>query len=71
MTPIPLTSAVTADLLKTHGSPLFVVNESVPRQTFRDFAAAFATPDFPVHVAFSYKTNSLPAVCAILCGQGT
>ncbi len=70
MTRIPLTSAVTSDLLKTHGSPLFVVTESVLRQTFCDFSRAFATPEFPVHMAFSYKTNYLPAVCAILREEG-
>ena len=70
MTHIPLASAVTSDLLKTHGSPLFVVTESVLRQTFCDFSRAFATPEFPVHVAFSYKTNYLPAVCAILREEG-
>jgi len=70
MTHIPLTSAATADLLKTYGSPLFVVTESVLRQSFRDFSRAFSGSGFPVHVAFSYKTNYLPALCAILHNEG-
>ena len=70
MTHIPLANAVTADLLEEFGSPLFVVNESVLRQTFRDFSRTFSTPEFPSHVAFSYKTNYLPAVCAILRNEG-
>ena len=70
MTSLSLSHTDIAGLSRRFGSPLFVVNESVMRQTFRDFSHAFAMPDFPVHVAFSYKTNYLPAICAILRDEG-
>ena len=57
-------------LLAEFGSPLFVLSESVLRETYRRFCREFARGGTKVQVAYSYKTNYLPAVCAILHQEG-
>ncbi len=59
-----------ADLVAQYGSPLFVYNERTLRRKFRAMKHAF-TSRYP-HVAFgwSYKTNYLKAICAILHQEG-
>jgi diaminopimelate decarboxylase len=51
------------ELLKTHGSPLFVLSESHIRRTYQDALRAFTTRYPKVQLAWSYKTNYLTAVC--------
>ena len=65
-----LTAATAADLLKEHGSPLFVVFERALRERFRLFEAAFAREAARTEIAYSYKTNFLPALCAALHQEG-
>jgi diaminopimelate decarboxylase len=57
-------------LLGAYGSPLFVLSEGVLRAGYRAFRDAFAEAGVPLHIAYSYKTNYLPAVCAILHEEG-
>jgi diaminopimelate decarboxylase len=52
------------------GSPLYVVSELALRQRYRDFAAAFRSRYSETAVAYSYKTNYLSGVCAILHQEG-
>jgi diaminopimelate decarboxylase len=70
MTAADLTAATAADLLKEHGSPLFVVFERALRERFRLFRAAFAREAARTEIAYSYKTNFLPALCAALHQEG-
>ncbi|MEO6848929.1 MAG: diaminopimelate decarboxylase [Chthoniobacterales bacterium] len=58
------------ELLKAHGSPLFVFSERTLRQTFQRAKAAFARhyPNF--QFAWSYKTNYLKAICAVFHSEG-
>lgn len=60
----------TADLLDRFGSPLFIVSESTLRSLYRGFRACFTEADIDTRVAYSYKTNYLPAICAILHEEG-
>lgn len=59
-----------ADLLARFGSPLFVVSESALRGLYRNFRDTFTEPGIETRVAYSYKTNYLPAVCAVLHEEG-
>lgn len=57
-------------LLRDYGSPLFVVSEPALRYAFKSFRAAFHAVGLHPVIAYSYKTNYLPAVCAILHQEG-
>ena len=57
-------------LLETYGSPLFVVSEPVLRDLYRRFAKSFSDPEIDTQVAYSYKTNYLPAICSIMHEEG-
>jgi len=59
-----------AALVERFGSPLFVVSEGRLRELYRAFAGAFSAPGVETRVAYSYKTNYLPAVCAALHDEG-
>lgn len=60
-----------AALLSRYGSPLFVILESTLRARYRLYAKAFRCgPDGRTAIAYSYKTNHLPAACAILRQEG-
>ncbi len=58
------------DLVKEFGSPLFVFSERKLRSQFRRFRQAFETRYPNVEFTWSYKTNYLKAVCAILHQEG-
>lgn len=58
------------ELMAEFGSPLFVVSESALRGLYRNFQATFSEPGIETRVAYSYKTNYLPAICAILNEEG-
>ncbi len=58
------------DLLKTYGSPLFVISENTVRSVFRKASHAFTTRYPKVQFAWSYKTNYLGAVCNIYHQEG-
>ena len=57
-------------LLARFGSPLFLVDEAALRTAYREFCRAFVEAGIDAWVAYSYKTNTLPAVCAILHEEG-
>ena len=58
------------ELLRRFGSPLFVVSESRLRREFRDFRAAFRAGYPGTEVAYSYKTNYLTGIRALLHEEG-
>lgn len=62
--------ASVAALMKEFGSPLYVVSEDQLRRDYRNFAAAFTRPGIDTQVAYSVKTNYLPAICAIVLDEG-
>ncbi len=57
-------------LVEEYGSPLFVFSEKKLRQQFRRFKLAFETRYPNVEFTWSYKTNYLKAICAILHQEG-
>ncbi len=59
-----------SDLLARFGSPLFVVSEASLRGLYRNFRDTFTEPGIETRVAYSYKTNYLPAICAVLHEEG-
>ncbi|MEI6972679.1 MAG: diaminopimelate decarboxylase, partial [bacterium] len=60
-----------AGLVERFGSPLFVYSERTIRQKHRQMQAAFSTRYPNVALGWSYKTNYLGAICAIMHGQGS
>jgi len=58
------------DLVSAFGSPLFVYSEQVLRRKFRSIKNAFTTRYPDVTFGWSYKTNYLKAICAILHQEG-
>lgn len=58
------------DLVAQFGSPLFVYSERSLRRKFRTIRNAFATRYPDVTFGWSYKTNYLQAICAILHQEG-
>jgi diaminopimelate decarboxylase len=59
-----------AALVSRYGTPLFVVSEERLRADFRKFRATFSDPHIDTRIAYSVKTNYLPAVCSILKAEG-
>jgi diaminopimelate decarboxylase len=59
-----------ADLIATHGSPLFVFSERVLREKYREAYRAFSTRYPKVQFAWSYKTNYLNAICSVFHQAG-
>lgn len=59
-----------AELMAEHGSPLWLADLDRVRTRLREFRAAWtrAWPD--VEVAYSYKTNRLPAILRALAAEG-
>ncbi|MGV8057816.1 MAG: alanine racemase [Smithellaceae bacterium] len=58
------------DLLSEYGSPLYVVSESMLRRCYRELIEAFAKRYSRTTIAYSYKTNYLGGICAILHQEG-
>jgi diaminopimelate decarboxylase len=59
------------DLIKTYGSPLFVISETTIRNTVRKAKMAFETRYPKVQFAWSYKTNYLNAICSVFHQEGS
>lgn len=59
-----------AELVAQYGTPLFVISERRLREDFRKFLGTFSDPHFDTRIAYSVKTNYLPAVCSILRSEG-
>ncbi len=60
-----------ADLVETFGSPLFVYSEGFIRKKYRQMHTAFSTRYPNVAFGWSYKTNYLNAICALMHQQGS
>ena len=58
------------ELVEKYGSPLFVVSERKLREKYRQIYNAFASRYPNVQFGWSYKTNYLQAVCAVLHQEG-
>lgn len=59
------------DLLKEHGSPLYLISEETIRKTTRELYQAFSVRYPRVQLSWSYKTNYLDAVCRIYHQEGS
>ncbi|MDQ7055327.1 MAG: alanine racemase [Persephonella sp.] len=59
-----------SELVEKFGSPLFVISEKKLREKFRQIYNAFSTRYPNVQFGWSYKTNYLKAVCAVLHQEG-
>jgi diaminopimelate decarboxylase len=59
-----------AELMAEHGSPLWLVDLDRVRMRLREFGAAWMQAWPEVEVAYSYKTNRLPAIVRALAGEG-
>jgi diaminopimelate decarboxylase len=59
------------ELVKEHGSPLFVYQESVLRDQHRSAVRAFSKRYPKVRFAWSYKTNYLSAICRVFHSEGS
>ncbi len=59
-----------ADLVTRFGSPLFVFSERRLREKYRQLYQLFSTRYPNVQFSWSYKTNYLDAICAILHQEG-
>ena len=57
-------------LAATYGTPLHVVDEDRLRANYRRFVAAFQGTGLPSKVFYSYKTNCIPEVLALLHDEG-
>ena len=58
------------DLVARFGSPLFVYSERVARRNYRQMFSAFSTRYPNVQFGWSYKTNYLNAICALMHQEG-
>ncbi len=59
------------DIIKEHGSPVFVISEKTIRQVYKDAMRAFAIRYPKVQFAWSYKTNYLSAICNVFHQEGS
>lgn len=59
-----------ADLIREHGSPLFVFSQRTLVSRYRELQEAFARRWAKVRIAWSYKTNYLDAVCRTFHAEG-
>lgn len=59
-----------SEMLQEFGSPLFIVSEESLRETFRAFVDSFSANGIETRVAYSYKTNYVPALCNVLHQEG-
>ena len=59
-----------AELMAQHGSPLWVVDLDRVRTRLREFRGAWTRVWPNVEVAYSYKTNRLPAILLALAAEG-
>jgi diaminopimelate decarboxylase len=59
-----------AALLAEHGSPLWLVDLDRVRERWRGFRDAFDACWPDVEIAYSYKTNRLPAILRTLAAEG-
>ena len=72
---VPVMSAIegvaVADLIESHGSPVFVFAEAKLRDKIREAKTAFQAVYPKVQFAWSYKTNYLNAICRVFHQEGS
>jgi diaminopimelate decarboxylase len=69
---MPLIDGVNINnLMKEHGSPLFIFSERKLRRTIQEARLAFELRYPRVKFAWSYKTNYLDAICKIFHDEGS
>ncbi|MFC1744064.1 alanine racemase [Candidatus Riflebacteria bacterium] len=59
-----------AGLMEKYGSPLFVFSEKTLRENYQKYLQAFQLRYPKVTPAWSYKTNYLKSICAVLHSEG-
>jgi diaminopimelate decarboxylase len=59
------------EIIKKHGSPVYVLSEKTIRETYRKAKKSFTTRYPKVQFAWSYKTNYLNAVCRVFHQEGS
>lgn len=59
------------ELIRSFGSPLFVISEKTLRETYAIEKRAFQTRYPRIQLAWSYKTNYLDAVCRVFHQEGS
>lgn len=59
-----------AELVREHGSPLYVLSAAAIRANYRRLHDAFARQFESVEVLYSVKASPQAAVCALLAGEG-
>ncbi len=58
------------NLIKEYGSPLFLINEKKIEESYENLSAALKKHHPHSFIAYSYKTNYLPAICETLARLG-
>jgi diaminopimelate decarboxylase len=58
------------ELIRTFGSPLYVMDEALIRQRMRQFMEAFESTNLPFQVAYASKAFSTLAMCRIVDEEG-
>ena len=58
------------ELIREYGTPLFVISKKQIKQNYNELYKAFSSRYSKSLIAYSYKTNYLPAVCDILHQEG-
>lgn len=58
------------EMMKNYGSPLFAVSEKKLRENFQHFKKTFCDQYPNTIIGYSYKTNYLSSICAILKEEG-
>lgn len=67
----PLIDGASVQALRAkYGSPLYIVSEASLRKNIRSFLSAFRSRYPDTVVAYSYKTNYVSGICAILHQEG-
>lgn len=63
--------AAVKDIIRDHGSPVFVMSEKQIRRNYQNALRAFKTRYPHVQFAWSYKTNYMNAVCSVFHQEGS
>ncbi|MCC7429662.1 alanine racemase [bacterium] len=57
-------------LIENFGSPLYVVSEATLKRKYKDLKRAFESRYPNVQISYSFKTNYLSGICAVLQNEG-
>lgn len=59
------------ELVKIHGTPLYLISERILRQKYKDLVNAYLNFDGKAVIAYSIKANFLPAVIKVFIEEGS